>query len=277
MKNILENIVSYKMQEIEKKKRDLPVGQLEKMPGFVRNVFSMKKFLRDTDRNGIIAEFKRKSPSKGVINDRVAIEEVTAAYTRYGASMISVLTDGPSFGGSSDDLDRARFNPIPILRKDFIVDAYQVVETRAMGADVILLIASCLFPAQTRILAGFARQLGLEVLLEIHDEKELEHLCDEVDVVGINNRDLKTFTVDINRSIRLAEHLPLNILRIAESGIKDPDTLLNLRTAGFDGFLIGEQFMKAPDPAIAFASFADQLKKKVYESKGLRNDATNTG
>jgi indole-3-glycerol phosphate synthase len=277
MKNILDNIVSYKMQEIEKRKRDRPVAFLERQPGFDRKVFSMKKFLRDPEKTGIIAEFKRKSPSKGVINDIALVDIVTAGYVAGGASGISVLTDGPSFGGSTEDLGKARFNALPILRKDFIVEPYQVVETKAMGADMMLLIAACLLPGQTHILAKFARQLGLEVLLEIHEEKELEHLCDEVDVVGINNRDLKTFTVDIDRSIRLAKQLPLHILRVAESGIRDPDTLLAMKAAGFDGFLIGEQFMKSADPTIAFASFVDQLKRNIHESKSLRNDATSAG
>jgi indole-3-glycerol phosphate synthase len=277
MKNILDNIVSYKMQEIERRKVEIPVAFLEKQPGFSSTVFSMKKFLKDPEKTGIIAEFKRRSPSKGIINDSARVEVVTAGYADHGASLISVLTDGPSFGGSTEDLQKARFNSLPILRKDFIVDAYQVVETKAMGADVILLIAACLLPGQTHILAKFARQLGLEVLLEIHEDKELDHLCDEVDVIGINNRDLKTFTVDIDRSIRLAKQIPLSILRVAESGIGDIQTLLNMRAAGFDGFLIGEQFMKAPDPTIAFASFVDQLKRNIYESKSLRNDATPSG
>jgi indole-3-glycerol phosphate synthase len=277
MKNILEKIVSYKKEEIKKGKAGSPVHLLERQPAFSREIFSMKKFLKDPERTGIIAEFKKKSPSKGIINDKATVEEVTAAYNRYGASMISVLTDGPSFGGALGDLLRARFNALPILRKDFILDPYQLVESRAMGADVILLIAACLRPSETRSLALAAHQLGLEVLLEIHEEKELEHLCDEIDVVGINNRNLKTFSVDINRSIRLAERLPFNKLRIAESGIRDIETILHMKAAGFDGFLIGEQFMKAPDPAIAFASFIDQLKKNLYESKGLRNDATRSG
>jgi indole-3-glycerol phosphate synthase len=275
--NILEKIISYKKLEIEMRKRETPVQQLEKQPYFRREVFSMKKFITDPEKTGIIAEFKKKSPSKGIINDSATVEEVTAAYARNGASMISVLTDSPSFGGSSGDLQRARFNALPVLRKDFILDPYQLFESRAMGADVILLIAACLKPAETRTLAVRAHQLGLEVLLEIHEEAELGHLCEEVDVVGINNRDLKTFNVDINRSIRLAERLPLNTIRIAESGIRDVDTLLHMKAAGFNGFLIGEQFMKAPDPAIAFASFVDQLKNKRYESESLRNDAARSG
>ena len=273
MKNILEHIVSYKKQEVNLRKKESPVGILEKHPFFIREIFSMKKFLQDERRTGIIAEFKKKSPSKGIINDTATVETVTSAYERYGASAISVLTDGPSFGGSSEDLQKARFNNLPILRKDFMVDDYQLVESRAMGADVILLIAACLRPDETKKLAVTAKQLGLEVLLEIHEENELDHLCEEVDVVGINNRDLKTFSVDIQRSIRLAEQLPLNILRIAESGIRDVETIMHLKSAGFNGFLIGEQFMKTPDPSVAFASFIDQLKKNLNESKGLRYDA----
>ena len=273
MKNILEHIVSYKKQEVAQRKKESPVEKLEKHPFFIRDTFSMKKYLLDSRKTGIIAEFKKRSPSKGIINDIASVESVTSAYERYGASVISVLTDEPSFGGSSEDLRSARFNNLPILRKDFIIDAYQIVESRAMGADVILLIAACLRPDETKKLAETAKQLGLEVLLEIHDEKELEHLCEEVDVVGINNRDLKTFSVDIQRSIRLAEQIPSDKLRIAESGIRDVETIMLMKSAGFNGFLIGEQFMKAPDPSIAFASFIDQFKKNLNESKGLRNDA----
>jgi len=277
MKNILEKIVSYKKAEIELRKAEMPVNLLEKQPGFNREIFSMKKFIMDPGKCGIIAEFKKKSPSKGIINDTANVERVTAAYTQYGASMISILTDSPSFGGSTDDLKRARFNNLPVLRKDFILDTYQIAESRAMGADAILLIAACLQPGETRSFAKKAHEFGLEVLLEIHEESELTHLCEDVDVVGINNRDLKTFTVDVNRSICLAERLPFNIIRIAESGIRNIETILLMKTAGFNGFLIGEQFMIEPDPAIAFASFVDQLKTKLYESKGLRNDATRSG
>jgi indole-3-glycerol phosphate synthase len=275
--DILSQIVSYKKEEIKKNKREMPEAFLEKQPAFNREIFSIGDFLSDPGKTGIIAEFKRKSPSKGMINDWSAVEEVTSAYSRNGASAISVLTDNPSFGGSPADLQAARFNKLPILRKEFILDPYQVVESRAMGADAILLIAACLGIAETRQLAVTARQLGLGVLLEIHEEKELGHLCDEVDVVGINNRNLRTFSVDIECSIRLSQRLPFNKLRIAESGIRDVETILQLKEAGFHGFLIGEQFMKAADPTIAFASFVDQLKIKLYESKGLRHDATRSG
>jgi len=259
--NILDEIISYKKEEIKKRKKEFPVQQLENGPGFDREIFSMKKFLVDPRKTGIIAEFKRRSPSRGVINDTATVEAVTRGYTCHGASMISILTDEPSFGGSSEDLQNARFNQLPILRKDFILDPYQLVESRAMGSDVILLIAACLQPSETWQLAASAKKLGLGVLLEIHEEKELTHVCEEVDVVGINNRDLKTFSVDIDRSIRLSERLPVDKLRVAESGIRNVESLIRMKRAGFNGFLIGEQFMKTTDPAIAFASFIEQLKK----------------
>lgn len=262
MENILEKIVAYKREEIKMLKAAVPLHVLENQSGFGRKAFSLKKFLLDPQRTGIIAEYKKKSPSKGIINNTATIESVTAAYDKFGASAISVLTDTPSFGGSAEDLKQARFNGLPLLRKDFILDAYQVMETKAMGADIVLLIAACLKPEETHGLAKKAHELGLEVLLEIHTENELMHVCEEVDVVGINNRDLKTFSVDIERSIRLAEKLPIDKLRIAESGIRNVETIIQMKKAGFHGFLIGEEFMKAPDPAIAFASFVHQLKSK---------------
>ncbi len=263
MENILKKIVLYKKDEIQRRKLETPIVFLENLPAFSRDIFSMRRFLADPEKTGIIAEFKRKSPSKGIINDTASVENVTAAYAQYGASVISILTDQPSFGGTSEDLGKARFNNLPILRKDFILDPYQLFESRALGADVILLIAACLTPGETKSLATMAHRLGLEVLLEIHNDNELDHLCDEIDVVGINNRDLKTFTVDIERSINLAARLPAGKLKIAESGIRNPETLLQMKTAGFNGFLIGEQFMKSPDPGYAFASFVHQLKKET--------------
>jgi indole-3-glycerol phosphate synthase len=182
------------------------------------------------------------------------------AYAENGAAALSVLTDIDFFGGSNADLERARINKIPILRKDFIIDEYQNVEARAIGADVILLIAACLTPSQVKQLGGFAKSLGLEVLLEIHNEDELAHICDECDVVGVNNRDLKYFTVDITQSLELSDKIQVNKFKISESGITDTDTIHMLRSAGFKGFLIGENFMREPDPAVAFASFVKNLK-----------------
>lgn len=260
--NILEKIVAYKREEVAARKAAMPVAALERMAGFERESLSLRAFLTDPTRTGIIAEFKRRSPSKGVINDRSAVEEVTRGYTEAGASCVSVLTDGPSFGGSSEDLMAARVNAVPILRKDFIVDEYQIVEAKAIGADAILLIAACLSPEQVCRMAKFARGLGLETLLEIHDEDELGHICGATQIIGVNNRDLKTFTVDVERSIRLMDGIPKHKLLVAESGIDSVETIWRMRDAGFHGFLIGERFMKERDPAIAFAAFVEQLKMR---------------
>jgi indole-3-glycerol phosphate synthase len=260
--NILDRIVEYKRVEVAERKLATPVTALNRMAGFEREPLSLQAFLTDAAKTGIIAEFKRRSPSKGVINDRSSVEEVTGGYAAAGASCLSVLTDGPSFGGSSEDLMAARVNKIPILRKEFIVDEYQIVEARAIGADVILLIAACLSPQEVCRLAKFARSLGLEVLLEIHGEDELGHICGATPIVGVNNRDLKTFTVDIERSIRLIDRIPKNKLLVAESGIDKVETIWRMKDAGFHGFLIGERFMKERNPAIAFASFVEQLKMR---------------
>jgi len=182
----------------------------------------------------------------------------------HGASGLSVLTDKAFFGGTIDDIRQARVNNIPILRKDFIIDEYQVIQSKAIGADVILLIAACLSPARTKRYAAFAQKMGLEVLLEIHNEKELDHICDEANLIGVNNRDLKTFKVDINISLDLINKIPRDKLAITESGITDVETIVTLKQAGFKGFLIGEAFMKEPDPAIAFADFVNKLKAKAH-------------
>ena len=219
---------------------------------------------------GIIAEFKRKSPSKGAINENVQIGPVVEAYDAHGASGISILTDENYFGGSNDDIIYARdIVSVPILRKDFIIDEYQIVESKAIGASVILLIAACLSPQRVQQLALFAKRLSLEVLLEIHNNEELKHICTEVDIVGVNNRDLKTFTVDVNRSIILGKRIPDDKIKISESGISDIETIMRLRQFGFKGFLIGENFMKHSDPSIAFADFVNDLKaasKAVFET-----------
>jgi indole-3-glycerol phosphate synthase len=262
MMNILEVIVGEKVKEVAYRKRHTSMEQLERIAYFNRETFSLKQFLLDESRTGIIAEYKRRSPSKGMINNKVGVDDLTSAYAKYGASGISVLTDGEFFGGTLDDLVTARANAIPLLRKDFMIDEYQVLEAKAYGADVILLIAACLSPAVVKTLAGVAKKLGLEVLLEIHNEKELEHICDEVDLVGINNRDLKTFKVNIQTSLDLVDKIPISKPAIAESGISDVETIVSLKQAGFKGFLIGENFMKHADPAIAFADFVQQLKAK---------------
>ena len=261
--NILETIIEQKKIEVSRKKTTISVDDMQLSEFFRRDTFSLKQFLLDESKTGIIAEFKRKSPSKGIINDRSDVVEVTKAYTANGASCLSVLTDEIFFGGTTEDLKRARMNNIPILRKDFIIDEYQIIEARAIGADVILLIAACLSPERVKELALYAKTLQLEVLLEIHNEEELQHISDATEIIGINNRDLKTFTVDINRSIELGKKIPAGKLKIAESGINNIETICTFKNAGFHGFLIGENFMKEADPTIAFADFVKQLKAKV--------------
>jgi len=260
--NILDSIIEHKKKEVEEAKAAVPVSVLEGSAFFSRRPLSLRASLTDPEKTGIIAEFKRRSPSKGVINDQVSVREVTRGYAAAGASCLSVLTDAHFFGGSNKDLENARVNGIPILRKDFIVDDYQIVEAKAIGADVILLIAACLAPAEVERLAIFAGSLGLEVLLEIHAEEELEHICDATPIVGVNNRDLKSFGVDVERSIRLSKRIPAGKLLVAESGINRVETIWHMQDAGFQGFLVGEYFMKEKDPAIAFAAFVQQLKMR---------------
>lgn len=258
--NILDTIVAHKKKEVAERKSRTSVAELEKGYFFHHPTLSLTQFLLDPQRTGIIAEYKRKSPSKGIINDRATVEEVTTAYAANGASGISVLTDQEFFGGTLNDLVEATINEVPLLRKDFMIDEYQLFEAKAFGAEVILLIAACLTPAEVRQMATRARELGMEVLLEIHNDEELGHICDEVNLVGVNNRNLKTFEVSIQTSLDLINKIPSQKPAVAESGISDVDTIVTLRQAGFKGFLIGENFMKQASPSIAFADFVHQLK-----------------
>ncbi|NML41591.1 indole-3-glycerol phosphate synthase TrpC [Chitinophaga sp. G-6-1-13] len=260
MKNILAEIVAHKQVEVAARKLQRSAAELQQTSVFDREPLSLRSFLQNPEKTGIIAEFKRRSPSKGLINGEVTVQQVTTAYTRYGASGLSVLTDEKYFGGSSDDLQQARsFNQIPILRKDFVIDEYQILEAKAIGADVILLIAECLDAAQVAHLSQFAHNLGLEVLLEVHSEAQLEKVTDHTHLVGVNNRDLITFQVDFNRSCELAPKIPADKIKVAESGINDPAAIITLKAAGFQGFLIGEHFMKQEDPARAFENFVQTL------------------
>lgn len=257
--NILNTIIAKKEIEVENLKRTKSISELENGPFFKNEVIDFKKYLLRDDKTGIIAEFKRRSPSKGVINNTSTITEVTTAYTKYGASGVSILTDEEFFGGTINDLLEATINEVPLLRKDFIIDEYQLLESKAFGAEVILLIAACLGKDDVKHLASFAKKIGLNVLLEVHNEQELEHICEDVDVVGINNRDLKTFTVDINRSMELSKKIPADKIKISESGIDDTAAIRLLREHGFRGFLMGEKFMKEKDPGNAFKNFAEEL------------------
>lgn len=261
--NILDAIIRQKRTEVAEKQQMIPVDEVKQSNYFNRPTLSMKQFLLDPAKTGIIAEFKRKSPSKGDINKNADITSVTNAYAQYGASALSVLTDEHFFGGSPNDLVRARVNEVPILRKDFIIDEYQLVESKAMGADAILLIAACLSPLEVKQLAEFAVLLGLEVLLELHDEEELGHICDKIDLVGINNRSLKTFDVNIERSLAMAAKLPADKIKIAESGISSVENIRVFRDHGYKGFLIGENFMKQENPGNAFRDFVEKLNNET--------------
>jgi indole-3-glycerol phosphate synthase len=258
--NILETIVASKVKEVEERQAKTSVSALEKSSLFNREILSLRQSILDPAKTGIIAEFKRRSPSKGIINDRSSGMDVTGGYVEGGASGLSILTDTNYFGGYNEDLLAAREHRIPILRKDFIIDEYQVVEARSMGADAILLIASSLSPVRVRELAKFANELRLEVLLELHEEEELEHINEFTKLVGVNNRNLKTFEVDMDKSIRMAEKIGTSRVRIAESGIGSVEDILSFRKFGFDGFLIGEYFMKQHDPAAAFSAFTKKLR-----------------
>jgi indole-3-glycerol phosphate synthase len=257
--NILDQIIARKRVEVEQRKKAVPVSELEKKVHFNRNTVSLKQSLLDENKTGIIAEYKRKSPSKGVINNRSTVEGVTKEYTASGASGLSILTDTEFFGGSLEDLELARENDIPVLRKDFMIDEYQLIEARAHGADVILLIAACLSRAEAGQLALTAKSLGLEVLLELHDETELEHITPGVDLVGVNNRNLKNFEVDLQRSSLLSQKIGDEFIRVAESGLASAKEIHYLQQFGFKGFLMGEYFMKHEDPGRAFRDFVKTL------------------
>ena len=236
------------------------IKDLESQPLFNRETYSPNDFF--TTRSGIISEFKRQSPSKGIINSTTDVETITKGYTEAGASMLSVLTEEKFFGGSMEYLKRARaVNNIPILRKDFIVDEYQIVEAKAIGADAILLIAGCLELDEMKKLGELAFSLGLSVLMEVHDEEELNKCLNPfITLLGVNNRNLKTFEVSIETSISLAEQIPNEFIKVSESGLKDADTIKELKKYGFEGFLIGETFMKTEKPADTLAKLIEQLK-----------------
>lgn len=256
---ILDQINAEKRIFVERQKETIPVKELEKSHFFAQPTNSMSLALVSPGASGIIAEFKRKSPSKGIINDQVMIEEVTKSYHLNGASGLSVLTDEPYFGGSFTDFDKARrANPqVPMLRKDFMIDEYQVIEAKSMGADIILLIAASLSPKEIKTLSELAQSLGMEVLLEVHDREELERsLMDSITIVGVNNRNLKNFAEqNVEASKELSNLIPDQFIKISESCISDSRMMDELKTFNYKGFLIGERFMKTKDPGKALKDF----------------------
>ncbi len=257
---ILDQIIADKKIEIVERKAIRNIEQLTKETAFERKTISLKNNLLQSS-TGIIAEFKRKSPSKGWIHADADVLSVTAGYCAAGASGISILTDYNYFGGTPDDIITARQQvTCPILRKEFMVDEYQIYEAKAMGADLILLIAAALTPQQTKDFARKAHELDLEVLLEVHNEEELGNANEFVDMLGVNNRDLKTFVTSVQVSFDLADKIPADFVKVSESGISQAQTVLDLRNAGFKGFLMGENFMKETNPAEALQNFIRQIK-----------------
>jgi len=259
--NILDKIVITKKAEVELAKKVVSVKALEAGAYFNRQPYILKEFILAPERTGIIAEFKRRSPSKGVINDHSTVAEVTQGYAAAGASAISVLTDTDYFGGHPKDLMDARAaNAVPLLRKDFIVDEYQIFEAKAWGADIILLIAAILTPEQIDSYSRTAKSLGLNVLLEVHNLEELQRsIYPGLDAIGVNNRNLADFSVDIQTSFDLVNQIPDEFLKISESAISDPKIISQLKSAGFNGFLIGENFMKTANPGAAMRQFTQEM------------------
>lgn len=267
MNTILTDIINFKRKEVRERQNRNSLTLVRQCIPYSTSIISMRKRLVKENESGIIAEFKQQSPSLGVINPNVSVAVVTSGYSIAGASALSVLTDNHFFGGSLNNFSIARqHNNCPMLQKDFFIHEYQIYEARALGADVILLIAAALTREEVREFASLAASLGMESILEIHTADELDSLCPEVSMVGVNNRDLKTFNTDLSRAEELSPLIPSEYVKIAESGIRTPGDILRLRNAGYKGFLIGEQFMKQADPAKACADFISQIPRQPLQS-----------
>lgn len=261
--DILDKIIVTKRIEVAERKAKMPVRDLERSMLYERDTVSMAAAITEAGSSGIISEFKRRSPSKGVINARSKVEDVIKGYDRAGCAGMSVLTDQGYFGGHVQDLVIARrVTTKPLLRKEFIIDEYQIIEAKAIGADLILLIAEVLSAAEVKNLAAVAQSLGMEVLLEMHTQEQLPKVNYDLDIIGINNRNLKTFEVDLDASIQLFDQLGDGFVKISESGLSETKSLEKLRQAGFQGFLIGENFMKTDDPGSACRAFIEQLNQQ---------------
>ncbi len=259
--NILDKIVLDKRREVDLKKHLIPVSQLEASILYTRKTVSLANGLRNSTW-GIIAEHKRRSPSKDIINQKVSIQDVVLGYEKAGVSGISVLTDGKYFGGSLDDLILTRASvQIPLLRKEFIIDEYQIIEAKAHGADVILLIAAVLSKEEIKKYSELAKSLGLDVLLEVHNEEELhKSIMPSLDMLGVNNRNLKTFEVSLETSKSLSNLIPNEFVKVSESGISSIGAIRELKPYGYQGFLIGENFMKSDNPGKHAADFIKELE-----------------
>lgn len=259
---ILDQIIASKRKEVALKKAVVSTQQLENSDLFNSKTNSLSKSIINSPF-GIIAEHKRRSPSKATIKNNFSVEEVVKGYENAGASGISVLTDSQYFGGSLEDLILAKASvKTPLLRKEFIIDEYQILEAKANGADAILLIATILTKKEIKSLSEFAQSVALEVLLEVHNLQELEKsIMPSLDIIGVNNRNLKTFELDLQTSIDLIKHIPNDFVKISESGISKIDDVKLLKSHGFQGFLIGENFMKTNNPGESLAQFINELKK----------------
>lgn len=263
MNNILDHIVSDKRKEVALKKTLIPLSQLEQSALFERPTISLAKALKNST-SGIIAEHKRRSPSKSVINHNLNVFDVAEGYEDAGVCGMSVLTDGKYFGGSLDDLVIARAScNLPLLRKEFIIDEYQIIEAKTFGADAILLIAAILSNAEIEQFSRLAKQLQLDVLLEIHNEEELQKsIMPSLDMLGVNNRNLKTFEVSLDTSKTLSRLIPDDFVKISESGISNVSAIKELQPYGYQGFLIGENFMKTNNAGQSAEQFIQDLNRK---------------
>ncbi len=260
--NILDKIVAQKKVEVAQQQEFVTLDKLKNYEAYYKEVPSLKTYLTDGNHNGIISEYKRQSPSKGVINSMSTVEDVVPMYEKAGVSGISVLTDSEFFGGNKSDLVAARkVTTVPILRKDFMISSYQVHEAKAIGASAILLIATILTYEEADELSKLAKGLGLDILMEVHSKEELDIVNPLVDVVGVNNRNLKTFEVSLQQSIDLAAAMPNDVVKISESGIYTPEDIFLLRKNGFSGFLIGENFMRTKNPGEACIEFSKAIKE----------------
>lgn len=263
MATILDQIILNKRREVAERQSIVPVKLLERSLYFGTKPLSLRHYLLREDLSGIIAEFKRKSPSKGWINPHAPVERTTIGYMQAGASALSILTDKEFFGGQNEDLITARrFNFCPILRKDFVIDEYQILEAKSIGADAVLLIAAVLTPTEISQLGRFARSLGMEVLLEVHNVEELDRSlnADAVNLVGVNNRNLHDFSMSLETSAELAERIPNDFVKVSESGLNTAAAIQQVRGYGYRGFLLGEAFMRHSRPEKACAALVQELQ-----------------